>query len=105
MGNVGEKQHSVRRIRFYCEITTLIRVFRLTWLCLDLAMILNMLMHGAVQSYLIKRIIIPKRSQTGSGGVAAFSFLWLSEALRATTSVVTVSMFCTVDKTKHYLLF
>lgn len=41
-------------------------------LCLDLAVILNMLMHEAVQSFLIKQIIIPKLSQIGSGGAAAF---------------------------------
>lgn len=77
----------------------------LPWSCLDLVVILNMSIHGAEQLYLIKQIIIPKLSQTGSEGAAGFCFLWLSEALRATTSMVTVSMFCIVDKTKHYLLF
>lgn len=72
---------------------------------MDLVVILNMLMHGAVQSYIIKQIIIPKLSQTGSEGAAGLSFLRLSEALRATTSMVTASMFCSVDKTKQYLLF
>lgn len=72
---------------------------------MDLVVILNMLIHGTEQSYLIEQIIIQKLSQTGTEGAAGFSFLWLSEALRATNLMVTVSMFCMVDKTKHYLLF
>ena len=37
-----------------------------------------MSMHGAVQLYLVKQIIIPTLSRTGSEGAAGFGFFWLS---------------------------
>lgn len=38
------------RVWFYSKITTLICILRLIWSCLALAITLNMLMHGSVQS-------------------------------------------------------
>lgn len=74
LGNDENELRSGGGIGFYCKITILVCIFGLIWSRLDLAVILNMSMHGSVQSYLLKQIIIPKRSPAGSEGVARFQF-------------------------------